>query len=56
MERWEEDDGSVWEDCWLCGGSGDGEHDCMEDTCACLHPEPSHCDECAGRGVLKLTD
>lgn len=28
-------------------------HDCGEDCCCCLHPEPNRaCDECKGHGVL----
>ena len=56
MTRWEEDDGSVHEDCWLCDGTGEAEHDCMEDVCVCLHPAPGRCDECGGRGTLILAD
>jgi hypothetical protein len=39
-----DDDG----DCFMCGGTGviEGECDCMEDTCCCLHPTPPDCPEC----------
>lgn len=37
-------------DCWY--GCDDGYfHDCGEDTCCCLDPEPNEpCPECHGRG------
>jgi len=39
-----------WEECPLCGGSGDI-HDCGDDTCCCLTPcENEQCYECWGRG------
>jgi len=38
--------------CWACGGSGETEHDCMDDTCACLNPKPGMCPECHGEGTL----
>ncbi len=44
--------GSVdWVDCWDCGGEGYSYHDCGEDTCCCLNPEPNvQCDTCNGKG------
>lgn len=40
-----------WTDCWNCGGSGYSHHDCGEDCCACLDPEPNvPCDVCGGKG------
>lgn len=39
-----------WETCWQCGGEG-GHHECCEDCCACLDPEPNvTCEECHGEG------
>lgn len=39
-------------DCWQCGGEGYGDdfHDCGEDCCCCLDPEPGECPECNGAG------
>lgn len=38
-------------DCNSCDGDGAGEHDCGEDCCVCLEPEPTGtCDECSGHG------
>lgn len=38
-----------WEDCWDCGGEGYSYHDCGEDTCCCLDPQPNVvCDTCNG--------
>ncbi len=38
-------------DCWNCGGEGFSHHDCGEDTCCCLNPEPNvECDICNGKG------
>ena len=41
-----------WIECEQCGGEGlSEEHDCGEDTCACLEPEPNvDCDVCDGDG------
>lgn len=40
-----------WTDCWNCGGEGVTHHDCGEDTCACLNPEPNvTCEVCNGKG------
>lgn len=41
-----------WVDCWQCGGEGYGDefHDCGEDCCCCLDPEPGECPGCHGRG------
>lgn len=40
-----------WVDCSECGGEGMSEHDCGEDCCACLHPEPNMpCELCNGIG------
>ena len=39
-----------WEDCWNCGGEGYSHHDCGEDCCACIRPEPNvTCDVCNGK-------
>lgn len=39
-----------WEDCWNCEDGYEG-HDCGEDCCCCLHPEPNvRCDVCGGEG------
>lgn len=39
-----------WIDCYDCE-DGYSDHDCGEDCCCCLHPEPNVvCDICAGRG------
>ena len=36
-------------DCWDCGGDGYSYHDCGEDCCVCLYPEPNVvCDTCGG--------
>lgn len=41
-------------DCWSCGGEGWVEHDCGEDTCCCLYPEPNvPCDVCRGVGSFE---
>ncbi len=41
----------LWRDCDQCGGEGMGDHDCGEDCCACLFPEPNMaCDLCDGAG------
>lgn len=41
-----------WIECWDCGGEGFGDefHDCGEDCCCCLDPEPGECPECHGEG------
>lgn len=40
-----------WVECDACGGEGLGEHDCGEDCCACLCPEPNEpCQQCGGAG------
>lgn len=39
-----------WVDCETCGGTGEGQHDCGEDTCCCADPEPGVCDTCDGDG------
>ena len=39
-----------WEDCWNCE-EGYSHHDCGEDTCCCLDPQPNvECDICNGEG------
>lgn len=39
-----------WEDCGACE-EGYAGHDCGEDTCCCLDPEPNvYCDQCGGAG------
>jgi hypothetical protein len=42
-------------ECWNCGGNGYSEdfHDCGEDCCCCIDPEPGECPECHGRGYFK---
>ena len=44
---------NVWfADCWNCAGEGYSYHDCGEDCCACLHPEPNVvCDICRRRNT-----
>lgn len=40
----------TWEDCYNCE-EGYSDHDCGEDTCCCLNPEPNVvCDVCDGKG------
>jgi hypothetical protein len=40
-----------WVDCDQCGGDGMGDHDCGEDCCPCLDPEPNEpCAQCRGAG------
>jgi hypothetical protein len=40
-----------WMECWNCGGDGYGGHDCGDDTCCCLIPDPNiDCDICRGEG------
>lgn len=40
----------VWKQCDVCDDGYDG-HDCGEDCCVCLDPEPNVvCDVCRGRG------
>lgn len=37
--------------CDYCDDDGYSEHDCGDDTCCCLLPEPNvECDICLGRG------
>lgn len=39
-----------WENCDQCD-DGYSDHDCGEDTCCCLHPEPNVvCELCDGNG------
>lgn len=39
-----------WEDCGQCE-DGYSYHDCGEDCCCCLYPEPNVvCDQCDGNG------
>lgn len=39
-----------WERCDQCE-DGMSDHDCGEDCCACLYPEPNVvCDQCGGAG------
>ncbi len=40
--------------CEACGGDGlSREHECGEDTCCCMNPEPNvPCDECGGSGEV----
>lgn len=40
-----------WLSCWYCGGDVWVDHDCGEDCCACLYPEPNvTCAWCGGGG------
>lgn len=43
------------DDCWNCGGEGviDGDCTCMEDSCACLYPDPPPCSVCGGKGFFE---
>lgn len=42
--------GQEWQDCDQCE-DGYSYHDCGEDTCCCLDPEPNvECDRCDGEG------
>lgn len=52
MADWEFE--STYGECWSCGGSGESEHDCFDDTCCCLNPEPDTCEVCKGEGYLKV--
>lgn len=39
------------DECEYCGGTGFSHHDCGEDTCCCLDPEPNRrCEACGGTG------
>ncbi len=43
----------TWEDCEACGGEGFTGHDCGEDSCCCIDPEPNvTCSHCDGRGAF----
>lgn len=40
-----------WVECDQCDSEGLWGHDCGEDCCACLDPEPNEpCAQCAGQG------
>ena len=40
----------AWVDCYNCE-DGYSDHDCGEDCCCCLYPEPNvTCDVCEGEG------
>lgn len=40
-----------WKECYNCDEDGFSDHDCGEDCCCCLHPEPNVvCDICEGHG------
>lgn len=40
-----------WEECGLCDDAGFAGHDCGEDCCPCLDPEPNErCEQCEGIG------
>ena len=40
----------MWQDCWNCE-EGYSYHDCGEDTCCCIDPQPNVvCDICNGEG------
>lgn len=42
-------------ECWNCGGEGLTDHDCGEDCCCCLYPEPNvRCDICEGAGFFRI--
>lgn len=41
--------------CWQCAGEGVTDHDCGEDCCCCLNPEPNvTCDICDGDGGYEI--
>lgn len=42
-----------WIECDHCGGTGEGAHDCGEDTCCCLVKDPSVCEWCDGAGQYR---
>ena len=45
-----------WRDCWNCE-EGFSDHDCGEDCCCCLYPEPNvRCDICRGKGGFLVCD
>jgi hypothetical protein len=47
-------DADIYE-CWNCGGEGYSEHDCLDDTCCCLHPYNNvRCDICRGKGSYSV--
>lgn len=51
----EQDDGTTWRVCWDCQGERFVDHDCGEDCCVCLDPEPNVlCDTCMGEGGWSL--
>ena len=42
-----------FDECETCGGEGLDGHDCGEDCCMCLDPEPNmRCDSCRGAGYF----
>jgi hypothetical protein len=43
-------------ECETCGGEGYGDefHDCGEDCCACIYPEPGMCPDCNGKGFYLM--
>lgn len=42
-----------WFECESCGGEGMDGHDCGEDVCCCLDPEPNvPCHDCGGSGKV----
>lgn len=41
----------TWVECWQCDATGKSHHDCGDDCCLCLDPEPNvKCDICNGNG------
>ncbi len=39
-----------WRECYNCDEDGFTDHDCGEDCCCCLDPEPNvRCDICKGK-------
>lgn len=43
--------GEDWQECWNCGSTGYSRHDCGDDTCCCLEPDPNVlCEICEGLG------
>ena len=53
MAEKEPAEGQAYPDCAMCAPCPkcDDEHDCGEDCCACLYPEPNvRCDICDGKG------
>ena len=55
----DDDKGKIRVSCYNCEDGLTGDHDCGEDCCACLDPEPNVlCDVCDGKGYwfVEATD